>query len=66
MRLQSNRPDVTPMAIFRRPACPRCGNMLFAAAATAFAGKGRILHTWSCDRCDHEFHTTFEVPSREA
>jgi hypothetical protein len=27
----------------------------------AFAGEGRIWHTWSCESCDHEFLTCVDV-----
>lgn len=53
--------------ILGRPACPRCGEMLFAAVATEFRGKGRISNSWSicnswiCDSCDHEFRTAVEI-----
>jgi hypothetical protein len=36
--------------------------MMFAAAATAFLGKGSIENTWSCDSCDHKFSTAFALP----
>lgn len=63
MRLQTNHSDVTFMAVFARPACPRCGEQLFAASATEFAGRGLIIHTWSCDECDHEFRTAVRIPA---
>lgn len=62
MRLQFGDPARVPYSAFRRPACPRCGEMMFAAAATAFLGKGRIENTWSCDSCDHKFSTAFALP----
>ena len=49
--------------VFRRPACPSCGNLLFAAAATEFQGQGKITNVWSCDHCEHEFRTALAVPS---
>jgi hypothetical protein len=57
MRLSSDDPARVAYPVFRRPACPSCGDMLFAAAATEFLGKGQIRNTWSCESCDHEFHT---------
>lgn len=62
MRLSSGDPARNPYPIFQRPACPQCGDMLFAAAATEFLGHGKIRNTWSCDSCDHEFRTAFAVP----
>jgi len=47
--------------ILGRPACPRCGEMLFAAVATEFRGKGRICNSWVCDSCDYEFRTDVEI-----
>ena len=47
--------------ILGRPACPRCGEMLFAAVATEFRGKGRIHNSWVCDSCDHEFCTAVQI-----
>ena len=47
--------------ILGRPACPRCGDMLFAAVATEFRGKGRICNSWICDSCDHEFSTSVRI-----
>lgn len=47
--------------ILGRPACPNCGEMLFAAVATEFRGKGRICNSWICDSCDHEFRTAVEI-----
>ena len=47
--------------ILGRPACPRCGEMLFAAVATEFRGKGRICNSWICDSCEHEFRTAVEI-----
>ena len=47
--------------ILGRPACPRCGDMLFAAVATEFRGKGRIHNSWICDSCDHEFCTAVQI-----
>ena len=47
--------------ILGRPACPHCGDMLFAAVATEFRGKGRISNSWVCDSCDHEFRTDVRI-----
>ena len=62
MRLSSGDLARNPYPIFRRPACPRCGDMLFAASATEFLGQGKILNTWSCESCEHEFRTAFAMP----
>jgi len=63
MRLSSCDPACTPYHAYQRPACPRCGDTLFAAAATEFLGQGRIRNTWSCDSCDFEFWTAVALPS---
>ena len=52
--------------IARRPACPRCGDTLFAASAAAmFLDKGKIKNTWSCETCEHEFCTALALPSEQ-
>jgi hypothetical protein len=63
MRLSSGDPARNPYPFFLRPACPRCGDMLFAAAATEFLGDGKIRNTWSCDACAHEFRVALVVPT---
>ncbi len=62
MRLQCDDAARSPFPVSRRPVCPRCGDTLFAAAATHFLGRGKIQNTWSCDRCDHEFSTDVAMP----
>ncbi len=63
MRIDSAmQTGVTVSNLFGRPHCPQCGEMLFAAAATEFLGRGRIINTWSCDECDHVFQTMVKVP----
>jgi hypothetical protein len=62
MILSSGDPASIAYPIFRRPVCPSCGDLFFAAAATEFLGKGMISNTWSCDSCEHEFRTAFSVP----
>lgn len=62
MRLQSSDPARAPYLALQRPACPRCGDTLFAAAATEFLGKGQIRNVWSCDTCEHEFRTAVALP----
>ena len=62
MRLSSCDPACNSYVVFQRPACPRCGDMLFAATATEFLGQGNIRHTWTCETCDHEFRTAVALP----
>jgi len=62
MRLSSCDPACIPYLVFQKPVCPRCGDMLFAATATEFLGRGHIRHTWSCDTCDHQFWTAVSLP----
>jgi ribosomal protein S27AE len=50
------------MPFFQRPACPRCGDTMFAATATEYFGRGFIRHSWSCEVCQHEFQTAVELP----
>lgn len=57
----SSRLAVIPF--FQRPACPRCGDTMFAATATEYFGRGLIRHSWSCEICQHEFQTAVELPS---
>lgn len=63
MRLQTGVPAPEPTQVIGRPACPRCGDTLFAATATKFLGEGLIQNTWSCESCDHEFRSMVEVPT---
>lgn len=63
MRLQTTRSDFAFMACFRRPSCPVCGDSLFAATATEFNAQGRIVHTWTCESCAHEFQTAVDIPT---
>lgn len=49
---------------FARPICPRCGDVLLVAEASEFDAHGRILHTWSCDSCGHEFQTSITLRRR--
>lgn len=62
MRLSLTDTRPAPYPFFRRPACPRCGDSLFAASATEFLGHGEIRNTWSCETCEHEFRTACAVP----
>lgn len=55
------RPETCSTRLAARPACPRCGDRLVAPSMAAFAGEGRIWHTWSCESCDHEFLTCVDV-----
>lgn len=57
MRLHTTHSQLSCMGWFRRPACPHCGDMQFAAAATELVGSDLIVHTWICDNCEHEFRT---------
>ena len=50
-----------PARFSGRPVCTRCGNCLVAPKTAAFAGEGRIWHTWSCDECDYEFVTCVDL-----
>ncbi len=43
------------------PRCPRCNDMLFAAAASEHVSDKQIRHTWSCDSCGHEFATSVRL-----
>ena len=62
MTLQTTTPMQNPLPFYsRRPACPRCGEALFAPEIAEFAGNGRIRHTWFCDDCDHAFRTCVEI-----
>ena len=63
MRLETGAPGPMPTQLLGRPACPRCGEALFAATATEFLGAGRIQNTWSCENCDHQFRSMVAVPS---
>ena len=62
MSLSTATPVVFAFArYFGNPTCPRCGEELMAPESSQFAGENCIHHTWSCDSCDHEFHTTIDL-----
>lgn len=61
MRVHTTRSDQAYMACLRRPACPACGERQFAATATEFTEE-RIVHTWVCEDCEHEFRTVIAIP----
>ncbi len=51
---------------FSNPSCPRCGDSLLLAESSEFVSDGRIRHTWACDSCGQEFHTSVQfVPRSE-
>ena len=55
-----------PLAFeFRRylsnPSCPRCGDHMFAAEASALLHNGHIQHSWACESCGEEFQTSVEL-----
>jgi hypothetical protein len=45
----------------QRPACPRCGDTLMAAAASELVARGHIRNSWSCDSCGHDFVTAVRL-----
>ncbi len=47
---------------FKPPKCPQCGDEPFLPQDAAFAGEGRIRHTWICESCGHTFRTSDEIP----
>lgn len=49
---------------FARPHCPRCADVMLVAEESEFDAGGRILHTWSCDSCGHEFRTAISLRRR--
>lgn len=62
MRVQHELPaGVTVNEILGRPSCPHCGEMMYAAIATQFMGRGRISNSWSCEACEHEFETSLQL-----
>lgn len=66
MRVQHELPaGVTVNEILGRPSCPRCGDMMFAAIATQFMGRGWISNSWSCESCDHAFETSLQMSLAE-
>lgn len=46
---------------FACPTCPRCNDMLFAAAASEHVSDKHVRHVWSCDSCGHEFTTSVRL-----
>ena len=45
----------------QRPACPRCGDTLMAAAASELVGRSCIRNSWSCESCGHHFVTAVRL-----
>ena len=54
--------DHVMLAFFPRPSCPHCGDIMFAATATEYVGRGHIRYFWSCESCNHEFETAVDIP----
>jgi ribosomal protein S27AE len=44
-----------------RPACPRCGDTLMAAAGAELAARGYIRNSWMCDSCGLVFVTAVRL-----
>lgn len=67
MRVQTDvstkLPKLPLIALFQRPACPRCGEGMFAATAVEYVAPDRMRHSWSCESCGHEFRTATQMPS---
>lgn len=57
--------QATPYVIatenLRRPKCPCCGSVQFAAEHSRLNAKGGIDHVWSCDDCGHAFATSVRM-----
>jgi hypothetical protein len=64
MRVHTTHSDRAYVACLRRPNCPACGEGLFAASATEFI-EGLVVHTWTCDACEHQFRTAVTVPGAQ-
>ncbi len=47
---------------FAFPTCPRCNDVLIAAAASEHISEKHVRHVWSCDSCSHEFETSVRLP----
>lgn len=62
MRLSSSISVRNAYPVMQKPACPKCGDLQFAATAMEFLGHGHVRHYWSCDRCDYGFSTEIDVP----
>ena len=46
------------------PTCPRCNDVLIAAAASEHVSEKQVRHVWSCDCCGHEFATSVRLSFR--
>jgi len=44
--------------------CPNCLESLIAPVASEYVGEGRVRHSWACDGCGHEFHTSVRFAAR--
>jgi len=47
---------------FALHACPSCGDLQLAPAASEFVTKGQVRHLWACEACGHEFSTSVKLP----
>ncbi len=66
MRMQSaTLSGVTVNNLLRRPHCPQCGEYQFAATATEFLGRGRLVNSWTCDACGLQFRTGVTLPEAD-
>ncbi len=43
------------------PTCPRCNDVLIAAAASEHVSEKHVRHVWSCDSCGHVFATSVRL-----
>jgi ribosomal protein S27AE len=62
MRLSVSVPVHNAFPLMQKPACPKCGDLPFAATAMDVFDQGHVRHYWSCDRCDFKFSTDFDLP----
>ncbi len=55
-----------PSGRFPFPRCPKCSDLLFAAAASAHVDERHVRHAWACENCGHEFMTSVKLAFRRA
>lgn len=61
MMLSPARPlDYEHQRALSRPSCPRCGQPCILPDASEYLS-GSVRNTWSCQPCNHVFHTVVEV-----
>jgi hypothetical protein len=64
MKLQSGTTTTARARPFGLHSCPKCLETMVAPVTSEYVGEGRVRHSWSCDGCGYEFHTSVRFANR--